>query len=134
MTRLVADALFGLVRTEWLLYRRGLPALQNALRRLPSSTRNSRRWTSEQICQAVDVACVLYFKRVLCLQRSGATTMLLRSYGFPADLVIGARIVPFRSHAWVEINRIVVNDKSYIPGVYRELERCCPPVACGQAV
>jgi prolyl oligopeptidase len=50
--------------------------------------------------------------------------MLLRRHGFHAELVIGARIVPFKSHAWVEINGLVINDKSYMSELYRELERC----------
>jgi hypothetical protein len=82
------------------------------------------RYAAEQVCRAVDFACVLYFKSVLCLQRSAATTILLRHHGFPADLVIGAQIVPFKSHAWVELNNLVINDKSYTPQIYRELERC----------
>lgn len=80
--------------------------------------------TSERICHAVDLACVFYFKKVMCLQRSAATTLLLRNCGFPAELVIGARPLPFKSHAWVELNGIVVNDKPYVSETYRQLERC----------
>jgi hypothetical protein len=39
-------------------------------------------------------------------------------------MVIGAQILPFRSHAWVEIGGVVVNDKPYMPDIYRFLERC----------
>jgi hypothetical protein len=61
---------------------------------------------------------------VMCLQRSAATTLLLRRHGFKAEMVIGAQILPFRSHAWVEIGGVVVNDKPYMPDIYRFLERC----------
>jgi hypothetical protein len=76
------------------------------------------------LCHAVDLACVLYFKQVLCLQRSAMTTILLRRHGWKAEMVIGAQARPFKSHAWVEIDRSVVNDKPYMQEMYQELERC----------
>jgi hypothetical protein len=39
-------------------------------------------------------------------------------------MVIGAQVLPFKSHAWVEVDGRVVNDKPYIPEIYRVLERC----------
>jgi len=123
LTRLIADALFYLVRTEWyLLHRRGRP-LYDALESFPAAAKLRSDHSSEEICRAMDIACVLYFKSIRCLQRSVAMTMLLRRYGFPAEFVIGARIVPFKSHAWTELNHVVVNDKPYTPLLYHELER-----------
>jgi hypothetical protein len=72
----------------------------------------------------MDLACVFYFKHVMCLQRSAATTLLLRRHGLRAELVIGAHILPFKSHAWTEIDGVVVNDKPYMMDIYRVLERC----------
>jgi hypothetical protein len=62
------------------------------------------------LSDAVLLATCLYWKRVLCLQRSFCMTRLLRARGIPARLVIGYRPVPFFSHAWVELNGRVVND------------------------
>lgn len=76
------------------------------------------------LCRAMDFACVFYFKQVLCLQRSAATTVLLRRYGVPAEMVIGAQLLPFKSHAWVEVEEIPVNDKPYMREIYQVLERC----------
>jgi hypothetical protein len=39
-------------------------------------------------------------------------------------MVIGAELVPFRSHAWVEVGGEIVNDKPYMLDIYRVLERC----------
>jgi transglutaminase superfamily protein len=78
----------------------------------------------EEICAAIDLVCIWYPKQVLCLQRSAATTCLLRSYGIPAQMVLGAQQMPFKSHAWVEVDRRVVNDKPYAPEIYAELDRC----------
>lgn len=79
---------------------------------------------STELCHAVDLACVFYFKRILCLQRSAATTLLLRRHGWHAEMVIGAQVLPFKSHAWVEIKGSVVNDKPYMLDMYQVLERC----------
>jgi len=79
---------------------------------------------SDSLCRAMDYACVFYLHRVLCLQRSSATTLLLRRYGWSAELVIGAQTIPFKSHAWCEINGKVVNDKPYMQDIYTVLERC----------
>ena len=77
----------------------------------------------EDACHALNVACVLYFKEVQCLQRSAALVCLLRDLGIPATLVIGAQQLPFRAHAWVEVNRRVVNDSVSAVELYGVLER-----------
>ena|ERR1700720_3971217 len=80
--------------------------------------------TSKQLCDAVDWACVFYFRRVLCLQRSAATAVLLRHHGWNAQMVLGVQLLPFLSHAWVEIDRRIVNDKPYMTEIFQVLERC----------
>jgi len=82
------------------------------------------RPSAGEICHAVALACVFYAKQVLCLQRSAATTLLLRRFGWPAELVIGVQLIPFKSHAWVEIECSVVNDKPYMLEIYQVLDRC----------
>ena len=68
------------------------------------------------VCNAVATATCLYWKPVMCLQRSVCTARLLRARGVPAHLVIGYRPDPFLSHAWVEVDERVVNDSS----IYRQ--------------
>lgn len=82
------------------------------------------RTSSETLCRAMDYACVFYFKQVQCLQRSSATTLLLRHYGWDAEMVIGAQVLPSTSHAWVEIDGRIVNDKPYMAEIYQILKRC----------
>jgi len=77
----------------------------------------------EDACRALNVACVLYFKEVQCLQRSAALVCLLRDLGIPATLVIGAQQLPFRAHAWVEVNRRVINDSLSAVELYGVLDR-----------
>jgi len=88
------------------------------------SPRSGRLYRADELCLAMDLACVFYPKQILCLQRAAATTQLLRDYGIRAEMVIGAQLVPFLSHAWVEVDGNVVNDKPYIRDIYQELERC----------
>ena len=72
----------------------------------------------------MDLACVLYPKRVLCLQRSVATVLLLRANGWPVEIVNGCDISTFANHAWVELSRVVINDKPYMNEIYQVLDRC----------
>lgn len=76
-----------------------------------------------RICAAIDEACIWYWRQVLCLQRSAATTCLLRRYGVDAQMVIGAQQMPFKAHAWVEVDGRVVNDKAYMREMYAVLDR-----------
>ena len=68
------------------------------------------------VCNAVATAACLYWKPVMCLQRSVCTARLLRARGVAARLVIGYRPDPFLSHAWVEVHDRVVNDSP----IYRQ--------------
>jgi hypothetical protein len=79
--------------------------------------------TLEDIVWAVDEACVWYVKRAACLQRSSVATRLLRRHGFPAEMVIGCRPLPFESHAWVELHGRVVNDLPQYQRAFTVLNR-----------
>jgi hypothetical protein len=98
----------------------------NELHRLVQKRRvnPAKSQQAASLCRAVDLACVFYFKQVLCLQRSAATVLLLRQYGWDAAMVIGVQMLPFQSHAWVEIQGAVINDKPYVRDIYRVLQRC----------
>ena len=61
------------------------------------------------ISQAIDFACTIYWKPVLCLQRSVAEARLLRLRGWNAEVVMGYRAMPFAGHAWVEIEGVPVS-------------------------
>lgn len=100
------------------------PELYKKVRTCPTRTRLSDPRDIERILDAVDLAVIWYWKEVLCLQRSAAATCLLKRHGVPAQLVIGAQKMPFKAHAWVEIEGRVVNDKPYIGDMYAVLDRC----------
>ncbi len=117
------EAYRELLSLEYPLFRKAFPAIYDRVRRTPLALRPRNTRGSTEICQAVDLAAVLYFRRVLCLQRSAATACLLKRYGFPAQLVIGVQQLPFAAHAWVEMGGLVVNDKPYISDIYSVLAR-----------
>jgi Transglutaminase-like superfamily len=72
--------------------------------------RTSCSITQEEIAQAIERVCTLYWKPVLCLQHSIVTARLLRRYGRRAEVVIGYRPAPFAGHAWVEVEGTTVSD------------------------
>jgi len=122
--RLVSRAYGQLLYVDALLACRGFPAVRRKLSQFSVRRNNARKWSDAEICRAVDLACVFYFKQVLCLQRSAVATILLRKAQFPAEMVVGAQPCPFRAHAWVEVAGRVVNDKPYTPELYEVLDRC----------
>jgi hypothetical protein len=125
MKRLMAESYLLLLWTEFIMLFVNLKALHRQLqRREPRNSSADRCHHVDGICRAMDVACAFYPKQVLCLQRSVATTLLLRRYGIRAEMLIGAQLLPFKSHAWVEVDGTVVNDKPYMREIYRVLESC----------
>jgi hypothetical protein len=79
---------------------------------------------SRRISMAVDRAATHYFKRAWCLQRSATQVCLLRLRGIEAELVIGARKLPFGAHAWVEVGGEIINNHPVIRERFAVLERC----------
>jgi hypothetical protein len=124
MTFLVLRAYLRLVQFDLYLARGNFQALYDKVRTFPITEMPTSVDSTERICAAVDMACIWYWKEVLCLQRSAATACLLKRYGVPAQMMIGAQHMPFKAHAWVEVQGQVVNDKPYMREMYAVLDRC----------
>jgi hypothetical protein len=125
MTRLVLKSWLALLYFDCILHFRGFPRIHEIVRKQQvTSSRSASVVSVRDVCHAIDLACVFYFKRVFCLQRSALATILLRRNGWSAEMVIGAQVHPPKSHAWVEVRSVVVNDKPYMRDMYQELERC----------
>ena len=118
------EAYWELLRLEYPLHRRNFAALYDRVRLTSVGTRRTPLSQPAELCRAVDLAAALYFRKVLCLQRSAATVCVLRKHGFPAQLVIGVQQMPFAAHAWVELDGVVMNDKPYMSDMYSVLDRC----------
>jgi hypothetical protein len=78
----------------------------------------------DQVSAAVNYACVWYPKQALCLQRSFVTTYLLRKRGVAAEMVLGAQKLPFKAHAWVEVDGRAINERSNVKATYAVWDRC----------
>jgi len=71
----------------------------------------------QKVCRTMDHAVRYYPGNTACLQRSSVLTCLLRSHGVAARMVIGCRKIPFKGHAWVEVDGTVVNDQLKVQSV-----------------
>jgi hypothetical protein len=121
---LLLRAYLTLIHFDLYIARRDFAGLYSRVRHYPIANKGPSAYAVVQICSAVDMACIWYWKEVLCLQRSAATACLLKRYGVSAQMVIGAQQMPFKAHAWVEVEGRVVNDKLYTPELYGVLDRC----------
>jgi hypothetical protein len=123
LAALTAQAWLGLVAFDVAILA-GFARVHERVRRCTVRRRGgAKSLPPEDVVWAVDEACVWYVKRVLCLQRSVVATRQLRHYGVRADLVIGYRPIPFESHAWVEVDGRVVNDRQQYQKFFAVLER-----------
>jgi hypothetical protein len=121
---LVVEVLIRLTRHDLFMLSHSFEALHRQVREYP--TRGTQRDAAqfEQLRRAVDIACALYPKRVLCLQRSAVLVKVLRRRGVAAKMVIGAQKLPFKAHAWVEVDGRVINDRLVSRELFLVLEVC----------
>jgi Transglutaminase-like superfamily len=124
MSSLVMNAYLSLIQFDTYLVRRNFAGLYNTVRSCPVAKKSPRQDAIERACAATEMACLWYWKEVLCLQRSATTACLLRRLGIQGTMVIGAQQIPFKAHAWVEVDGRVVNDKPHVREVYAVLDVC----------
>jgi hypothetical protein len=124
MSFLFLEAYWKLILFDYYLAKNDFDRLYCKVRNSPVAQKKPSRDTTRQICSAVDFACIWYWKEALCLQRSAATACLLKHHGVPAQMMIGVQQIPFKAHAWVEVDGHVVNDKPYVAQTYAVLDRC----------
>ena len=124
MSLLFWEAYWQLISFDFYVTRSDFARLHQKVRLFPVRRQVVGQDSIAHICSTLDLAIACYWKRVLCLQRSAATACLLKRYGLAAELVIGAQQVPFKAHAWVEVEGRVVNDKADLREIYAVLDRC----------
>jgi hypothetical protein len=119
MTMLVLRAFKELIFYEIVTKLGGFKRVRAYVQRTTRKELDAPPETVKRVVDAVDIASVFYYKRVMCLHRSFAAVRMLRRSGVKADLIIASRPLPFLSHAWVEVDNQIVNDK---PGYKRKLQ------------
>jgi hypothetical protein len=94
------------------------------VKRWTVASRPADKKTVDRVCRAVNYARIWYPKQVLCLQCSVVTTYLLRKHGIAAQMVLGAQKLPFKAHAWVEVEGRAINERSNVQATYAVWDRC----------
>lgn len=117
-------ALIALLTFDLLLLGRNFARMHRLVRNWKVASQPAPPDVVDRVCNAVNYACVAYPKRVLCLQRSAVTTCLLRSLGVSAQMVMGAQKIPFKAHAWTEVNGRAINERRDVQKIYGIWERC----------
>jgi hypothetical protein len=126
MKRLFAilEAYTGLVAHDVFMSRNEFAALHEQIKRFPLRRSEPSDSTTQFVSGALDLACAFYPKRALCLQRSSVLVKMLRRRGVPGHMIIGAQKLPFKAHAWVEVNGEVINDRLVSREKFHVLEEC----------
>lgn len=101
-TLLVFQAWTELLRHDLTISLLGFQSVHQGVKDLAAGEKSEV--TVDQVCSAVACAATLYWKPVRCLQRAAVTARLMRRAGWNGRLVIGYRLAPFLSHAWVELD------------------------------
>ena len=117
-------ALLGLFAFDLLDLGRKYSRARRLLQRSKAGPRCAPPDIVDRVCHAVNQASIWYPKQVRCLQRSIVTTCLLRRYGVPAQMAVGAQTIPFKAHAWTEVNGQAVNERNDVQKIYSVWERC----------
>lgn len=124
MFLLVIKALLGLFTFDLLLLLGKFSTVHRVVRQWKVFKGSAPAGITHRVSTAVDLACMLYPKQALCLQRSFVTVCVLRSQGVSAQMVLGAQKIPFRAHAWVEVDGRPVNERSNVHARYKVWDRC----------
>jgi len=126
---LVAESLLALLAFDLLCLGRDFRRLHNYVKRWPISVPKRGALGSSdsdvrEVCEALNYAAVCYPKRLRCLQRAAVLTCLLRHRGVAAKFVIGVQSLPFRAHAWTEVEGVAVNERRDVRRLYQTFESC----------
>lgn len=118
-------AFLGLLTADVIMKLAGFKRLYRTVKWWPLAQPTADdKYTIANVCASVDRAAIYYPKQALCLQRSAVVTCLLRRKGIKAQMVIGCRKIPFKGHAWVEVDGVPVNGDENVVGFYDVLTRC----------
>jgi hypothetical protein len=121
------SAWFRIAVIDMIMALRGFPAVHRFVGRIPLRRRRDPKPAAD-LMHLVDRAAIHYPRELLCLRRSAAMTWMLRRHGHPAELVVGASIIPFGAHAWVELDGRIINDnENEVRARYAVLERSAIP-------
>ena len=120
----LVEAYLRLIAHDVFMSSSDLAALHRQIKGFSLRDAKPHNQETELVCHALDVACAFYPKQALCLQRSSVLVRMLRRRGVQAHMVIGAQKLPFKAHAWVEVDGKIVNDRLASREKFLILEVC----------
>jgi hypothetical protein len=120
----ILQAYLGLLAHDIFMARSDFMALHARVKGFPLRQVTFHQRTTETVCSALEIACCFYPKQTLCLERSAVLVEMLRRNGIPAHLVIGAQKLPFKAHAWVEVDGQIIHDRLASREKFLVLEIC----------
>jgi hypothetical protein len=103
--------MLGFAMYDLFRFGNSLARLRRFLLGWKTSNRPPQSEVVQQTSMAMRYARVWYPKRIRCLQRSAVLTGILRSHGVPAQVVLGSQKMPFKGHAWVEVDGKAINER-----------------------
>ncbi len=123
---LIVEGFIGLLHHDRYMRRHSFADLCDRLRSTALEKSSDRPSTNhlEPLATSVALACLFYPKQVLCLQRASVLCQMLRKRGVHAQFVVGIQQNPFRAHAWVEVDRIIINDTLPVRESFQVIEVC----------
>ena|ERR1700733_7489875 len=126
MTRIffTLRAYIGLISHDFFMSRHDFASLHQRVKGFPLLQVAADAKATDVLSFALDAACCFYPKQALCLQRSAVLVKMLRANGIPAHMVIGAQKLPFKAHAWVEVDGNIINDRLASREKFLVLEVC----------
>jgi len=126
MTRitLVLQAYIGLIAHDVFMSRHDFASLHRRVKDFPLRVVPTGTSPTQAVCSAFDIACCFYPRQALCLQRSSVLVRMLRLNGIEAQMLIGAQKLPFKAHAWVEVDGHIINDRLASRENFLVLEVC----------
>ena len=119
--RLVLQAFLMLARVDRIASRKSISGVVRAIHLAqsivprPATTLSKQDTNIARILEASAQAILLYPRRVDCLVRAAALTLLLLKNGIHATaFVVGVQKYPFYAHAWVEHDESVLGDSEEV--------------------
>ena len=116
-------AFAGYAAVDLVLAVGGYGRLQRIVKGWPTRVRADAPDSPAGVAAALERAALWYPRARLCLARSAVATCLLRWHGFPVQMIIGAKLMPFHAHAWVELDGVVIADSASVRERYQVLDR-----------
>jgi hypothetical protein len=122
--RLFFQAGIELIAHDIFMARHDFASLHCRVKAFPLRKVASESHAIETVSSSLDIACAFYPKQALCLQRSAVLVKMLRRKGVAARMIIGAQKLPFKAHAWVEVDGNIINDRLAAREKFLVLEVC----------